>query len=126
MGMYSLRVDICRTINIKVEDVFAEDDEILEEVAAIQENAGQNPGGNRDFRDFRNRRPNEFVPRPNPGTGNAGPGNTAPMVKQGTPATNTQGQNQSKVWVRPTFEEMRQSRCWKCGLKDHMKEKYTL
>ena len=99
-----------------------EDDEILEEVAAIQENAGQNPGGNRDFRDFRNRRPNEFVPRPNPGTGNAGPGNTAPMVKQGTPATNTQGQNQSKVWVRPTFEEMRQSRCWKCGLKDHMKE----
>ena len=99
-----------------------EDDEILEEVAAIQENAGQNPGGNRDFRDFRNRRPNEFVPRPNPGTGNAGPGNVNPMAKPGPPTTNTQSQNQSKVWTRPTFEEMRTSGCWRCGLKDHMKE----
>ena len=32
MRKYSLSIDICRTINIKVEDVFAEDDEILDKI----------------------------------------------------------------------------------------------
>ena len=32
MRKYSLSIDICRTINIKVEDVFAENDKILDKI----------------------------------------------------------------------------------------------